>query len=1645
MRKLTILTTTLLAGLLAASATVTPYGWYRQGEANALMSSPWFDSSGNNLNMDSSFENSAIYVGNSPAVTNVSVGGPLGPNKIYSTVSAFNHYVPNNNGGYYSCATDVPWHFYTNRNWVMECWVLPMANGVRNNGSDNACILNMAGQNFANSITNETVQFWLVASNDVAGTHQDGTCEIQCICVGPYSATVNPYSTNNSPWYLDENGLPWNYQLGTNVVIKTPTHNAWTHLAAVRDDNAIPAYQFYPGEKGTVTFYVNGVAIASTNASRVWQAKLMDSSVTPNNIPNYPAGGINFTNQRPSIGTDNQSQPNNIGGISGYTIPTGPGQPLGGSGNRQFNGFVDEVRFSSFAPNAFSLSDLLTRSVAGPGIVEQPQNVTVYSGTAASFQVIPAYDTANTFQWYQVISGNLTPITAAGVVTTNPQLILPPSAYSTGSQFVCQMQNGSGTVYTATNTVTIVANPSAITDYQNTIMNENGLISYFPASSDNVAGNVLTDVEGGNNGIISGNAAFDGSNARFPNGGQGITFNRDGAWSFPVINGGATNGDDVLIPNKPAYDFASGFGTVEAVVYVDPAIAREPFAINFPYQLYGFTWLCEADLHQNPSTSQGFSPQYNVNANYMFSVDAFGHLIYWAGVDPSQLNNCPLIWTVPGGTIGRSLHVAFVFDNYTNITCYVNGQSLGAKNPILPGTDTQSVLGVNTGLPLHIGNASFTVEPQNTQPSGSVSQGYIPGLFYGSVGQVALYSTNLSANRIALHYATLLNGSTTVPVSVVNNTPSKSMFANGSETFSATASGTPPYSYQWYTNITSGGGPIPGATNYTFTLPNILQTVSVSCVVAGASGVATSAPSVITITTPVPGSYADQVMSNAPVAFYRFNETGGNTVYDWAGSHDGTYSGAYAKNVAGPTHGEGAVQFWGTNTPTANSQVTVPFAPELMAMTSSNGQFTYECWFKPNVEQPDQCPVSGRFRLGNNLAGIRLYYDNDNDQPEGNGVGGSGSGNNLGFEVQLGRYNNVNQYSRFYAAPTVHQATNVWHHLVATWTTIGTGSPSSGLNGFVTWYVDGVPQTTNSTGFYPLTMSAGGQYAPNRYADLIMGYKEIGNNNPHALPCYGAIGDVAIYTYPLSIQQVQGHYSAYYTPATNQVNPVGVTTNESYANSITLTAVVSGNGNTYQWYLVNGAGSNALSATTMNLDGTPHYPAINNGLFDTQGVDAPVLVISEVTPADDGQYVLVTFNHLNAGGSISTTPATVVVTADTMPPVATAAVGLGQVINGTPAAPGTIQVHFNKRVDSTTSQTIGNYTLTDHNNNVVPISNAYISQSLGDTLFGGDNRVVTLQTTDALTPGETYTLVINSVKDQTYTGNVMAPTTLTFAAPVVVSGLTWDYYAAVPGGMSALTSAQYNNTVFEYGEYATFTQGTNSFPFVPQDETTLASFNTVPLNDGGTPSTGTGLGANPIYGNGTIGSGEGANYGAIISGWITPTRDDNYTFFLRNDDDAALYLSTDNTPGNAYMIAQGTGVNVGFTDTTPGPGAPTSAPITLQANHSYYIEVLFYQAGGNDYASVAWRSATGPDSGTSAANLSPIPGTYLSSYGQPPSTLTTSASGGQVTISWTGYGHLLQSADVNAPLGQWTPVSGSPTSPYTATAGGTQMFYRVAQ
>ena len=121
-----------------------------------------------------------------------------------------------------------------------------------------------------------------------------------------------------------------------------------------------------------------------------------------------------------------------------------------------------------------------------------------------------------------------------------------------------------------------------------------------------------------------------------------------------------------------------------------------------------------------------------------------------------------------------------------------------------------------------------------------------------------------------------------------------------------------------------------------------------------------------------------------------------------------------------------------------------------------------------------------------------------------------------------------------------------------------------------------------------------------------------------------------------------------------------------------------------------------------------------------------------------------------------------------------------------------------------------------------------------------------------------------------------------------------------------------------------------------------------------------------------------SDYGARIEGWLYAPETGDYTFWLATDDQGELWLSPDDDPSDAELIAYvkdsptSTGGWTNLYEWTKY-ASQKSEPITLVAREKYYIVALWKESGGGDHCNVAWQGPGIPD-------ITTIPGMYLSPF-----------------------------------------------------------------
>ena len=968
--------------------------------------------------------------------------------------------------------------------------------------------------------------------------------------------------------------------------------NRWIHVAVVNDN-------------GVTTFYVDGVARG-----------------TPTNGVTAPSG-IPYIGSGPDTGAP-------------------------------FDGYLDEVRYSTFAAGQFSVSDLLLRPT-GPNILSQPQSARVWNGGAAPFEVQTVFDSSTTYQWRR--DGVEVPGAEAA------ELFLPMvTPADSGSVFNVRLNN-SGIELTSSNAMlTVVSNETEDVEfYRDAVESDPSLLAYFPV--DGSSGTTVINAIGfAYDGTLSFDAGYDGrTNRAF--GERALRFKGD---------------NDVTIPSNADYHFPNGVGTIEALVYLALPTAAGNGTI---FSVAGSS----------------------ASAYYQLQASLDGSSLIYKNDSIAQT----LSWPVPVSLLGRLAHVAFVFNDNT-IAAYVDGQSLGAQ--------AHPSFGSTQGLPANIGS------------SGRDFNGAVQESWKGTIDELAIYADALSANTIAVHNSRFVYGTAVTPPTIESApTGARTLLAGGAPIFRVRAGGTAPLSYQWKRNgVAIADNPSASTANLILDHSTVALSGEYVVTVSNPVGEVTSSPFTVTFTDP-PDAYSSSVLADNPSAYWRLNETSGTTLIDSAGGLDGTYASTVDLGVAGaPGVSGAAAHFSGTGSPVANA--VVPYTPTL----NPTGPFTIEFWVKPDRSGNVGGAVIGNQNRNTGRAGYAVY--------QGFNVNG--------WEAHLGFADTV-LFIQGGTPPVAGQ----WDHVAVTWDGVNTSRI----------YVNGRDDTASAT--------VNGPHRPNLSVPF-----EIGSRFGGGVPYPGTVDEIAFYNHALTPERIMQHWSASWMAAVLVAQPPA-DVNGVEAESITISAVVTGYPNTYQW-----SKDGTPLAVAANPDGTPHYP---------QGVNTSTLVIAQSTPADSGFYHLDISNPLNdlvsADVSVSVAP-------DTSPP-AVAYVSAD-------ASLSRVRVKFNRWMTPETASVPGNYMF----------SGGVTATSVALT---SDPSLVDVITTE-LAPGAQYSLSVTGVKDQRTNQNLIGPNNTRFTSYVLTPGvLAWDYYARIPGTSvdSLRNDPQFPDGVYTNGVLTNF----STFPITGGD------------------------------------------------------------------------------------------------------------------------------------------------------------------------------------------------------------------------------------
>jgi len=517
------------------------------------------------------------------------------------------------------------------------------------------------------------------------------------------------------------------------------------------------------------------------------------------------------------------------------------------------------------------------------------------------------------------------------------------------------------------------------------------------------------------------------------------------------------------------------------------------------------------------------------------------------GGDPYFLGPIPNATTGSKGGLfydGSIAHVAY----FTNALSAAEIQQVFSAANVPPvihvqpsPTDLVSVINTNASFPTVISGSS-PISYQWYSTNGTPVSGQTgPNLTFlnTTVDDSGGYYL-IAANDFGSVTSAVVNATFYGPPVVTESTPSDvQVFSGTAPTLNVTALGLAPLGYQW----TADGTNINNATNASLTVDASQSGATTYIVEVSNSAGNAFVTNTVTVLADPSAPYPAAVLADHPIAFYRLDEGGGTTAYDYAGGNN-----AYYTNVVFWVPGynpnsdpnETAPEFGDVPQENPNNDYAGNVPSYLNFETNSgNGEFTIEAWVQQYISTTTNCFVA----LGAGGADQFLL--------DSGATGGA-----LRFVVRDAAG------TSFAANSGVVLGDSLWHHLVGVCDEAG---------GHLFLYMDGTQIATTAitpgSGILATTVP------------LSIGARESTSNPPgnYDFQLLGAVNDVAIYDQALSAAQVRSHYTASGSPPLiTQLQPVNASVNEN--GSVTFTVTASGSKPlTYQWF---DNGGNPISLAT---------------------------------------------------------------------------------------------------------------------------------------------------------------------------------------------------------------------------------------------------------------------------------------------------------------------------------------------------------------------------------------------------------------------------------------------------------------------------------
>jgi hypothetical protein len=377
------------------------------------------------------------------------------------------------------------------------------------------------------------------------------------------------------------------------------------------------------------------------------------------------------------------------------------------------------------------------------------------------------------------------------------------------------------------------------------------------------------------------------------------------------------------------------------------------------------------------------------------------------------------------------------------------------------------------------------------------------------------------------------------------------LFAGQTMNLTVTANAGIPLAYSWKFN----GATIVGATTSALTRSNLKpnNTGNYSVVLSNAYGMATS--TIVTLTVPAAPTYpvGQSIVADAPLGFWRLDETNGAIAHDYLHANNGTFTGVTQGQTGNNLIDTHKAARFGPGINSYVGGVPIDFA------TNGSATFTVECWVNGGAQSTD----CGLIAKGTGGGAEQFSLDC------------GGSGHAFRFFVR-------DASGIAYAANGTIAPNSQWHHVVGV---------CDQPNGKVFLYVDGV---SNASAAFTIGAGLLGSAKP-----VTFGSRQSGPSSAFDYQFNGTMEEIAIYNYALTPARIQTHYQA----ATNRA-PVftfssftkpNVNAGTAYSGTIATNAT-DPNGDSLTFGLVSGPTWLGVAANG-NLSGSPANSDVGTNTF----------------------------------------------------------------------------------------------------------------------------------------------------------------------------------------------------------------------------------------------------------------------------------------------------------------------------------------------------------------------------------------------------------------------------------------------------------------